>query len=170
MMKTITRLVPIFISLSILLSCSVSGYITDPESIQRQKKMHEYRTGKNIGEGFLVAGLAMGALFTGGDFYANPQSQQYRNMKLVNDSKDTLFVNMITDWQWKDSTYFDIRDIVLPPLKSAKIIVPIGIAYNVFFRNDYKTPDDEEVEINTAQTEKLRLKPTQEKQGGLPGN
>jgi hypothetical protein len=78
-------------------------------------------------------------------------------MKLVNESRDTLFVNMLTDWQWKDSTYFDIREIVMPPQKSLKVIVPIGISYNVFFRNEYKAPDDEKLEINTLKTRRVKL-------------
>jgi hypothetical protein len=54
-------------------------------------------------------------------------------------------------------TYFDIREIVMPPQKSLKVIVPIGIAYNVYFRNEYKAPDDEKLEINTSNTRKVKL-------------
>lgn len=156
-MKIFNKLIVIFFSLLILWSCGVSGYITDPQSIKRQKKMHNYRTGVNIGEGFLVVLSSVSSLFTGVNFYSNVQSRSYRNMKLINGSKDTLFVNMLTDWQWKDSTYFDIREIVMPPQKSLKVIVPIGIAYNVYFRNEYKAPDDEKLEINTSNTRKVKL-------------
>jgi hypothetical protein len=143
----------------------VSGYITDPESIKRQKKMRGYRTGVNIGEGSLLVASSIVAAFTGMAIYPDPQRQSYRKMKLVNESKDTLFVNMITDWQWKDSTYFDIRDIVMPPLMIAKVIVPMDVAYNIYFRNVYGDPDDEKVEINTAKTSKVKLKPAKEKSG-----
>lgn len=156
-MKIFSRLIVIFIALFILWSCSVSGYITDTQSIQRQRKMHTYRTGVNIGEGFLVVLSSISSVFTGINFYSQPQSRSYRNMKLVNESRDTLFVNMLTDWQWKDSTYFDIREIVMPPQKSLKVIVPIGISYNVFFRNEYKAPDDEKLEINTLKTRRVKL-------------
>ncbi len=163
-MKLLNRIIPVGISLLILLSCSVSGYITDPESIQRQKKMHQYRTGVNIGEGFLVIGSAIGAAFTGIDFYSQTQEQSFRKLKLQNESKDTLFVNMMTDYQWKDSAYFDIRDIVMPPFRSMKLIVPMGIAYNIYFRNEYGAPDDEKAEINTSETGRVRLKPEKENQ------
>ena len=123
--------------------------------------MHEQRTGVNIGEGFLVAASAICALFTGVAFFSH-SGQSYRKIKLLSESKDTLFVNMVTDWQWKDSTYFDIREIVLPPLKSMRLIVPMGIAYNIFFRNEYNAPDDEKVEINTSSAGKVRLKPAVE--------
>lgn len=127
--------------------------------------MREQRTGVNIGEGFLVAGSAICAAFTGVDFYTQTQGQSYRKLKLLNESKDTLFVNMVTDWQWKDSTYFDIREIVMPPQKTMKLIVPMGISYNIFFRNDYNAPDDEKIEINTSATCNVKLKPEKEKSG-----
>ena len=149
--------------LIILWSCAVSGYITDPQSIKRQKEMHSHRTGVNIGDGFLLVGSIAASVLTGFDINTHPEIRSYRKMKLLNDSRDTLFVNMVTDWQWKDSTYFDIREIVLPPEQSVKLIVPTGISYNIYFRNDYLAPDDEKIEINTAVTGKIKLKPQKEK-------
>jgi hypothetical protein len=157
-MRLLTLLISICISFSIFFSCSVSGYITDPQSIERQKKMHSYRTGVNIGEGSLLVASSVVAMFTGVNIYPDAQSQSFKLMRLINESKDTLFVNMVTDWQWRDSTFCDIREIVMPPLKSAKVIVPMGVNYNVFYRNDYNAPDDEKVEINTSQTRRLKLK------------
>ncbi len=162
-MKTITQLLLIFTSLFILWACGVSGYITDPQSIKRQKEMHNHRTGVNIGDSFLAVGTTLAAAFTGIGFNTHPEIRSYRNLKLLNDSKDTLFVNMVTDWQWKDSTYFDIREIVMPPKKSMKLIVPMGISYNIFFRNDYNAPDDEKLEINTATAGQVKLKPIKER-------
>jgi hypothetical protein len=167
-MKIFGRLIPGYVFLITLLSCSVSGYITDPQSVERQKKMHGYRTGLNIGEGFLVVASSVGAMFTGVNLYPEPSKRSYRNLQLMNESKDTLFVNMVTDWQWKDSTYFDIRDIVIPPLKSLKVIVPMNVAYNLYFRNDYYAPDDEKMEINTSDSGKIKLKPAIAKSGTLP--
>ena len=164
-MKLLKKIFPVYILSAIFVSCSVSGYITDPESIRRQEKMHNHRTGVNIGDGFLAVGTVFASAFTGIDFNSHPEIRSYRKMKLLNDSRDTLFVNMVTDWQWKDSTYFDIREIVLPPDKSMKLIVPMGISYNIYFRNDYNAPNDEKLEINTSETGKVRLKPEKEKTG-----
>ncbi len=158
-MKIFTVLISICITSSVLFSCRVSGYITDPQSVERQKKMHGYRTGVNIGEGSLLVASSIFAVFTGVTLYPDPQSQSFKKMMLNNQSGDTLFVNMITDWHWRDSSFCDIRDIVLPPYKAAKVIVPMGVAYNVFFRNDFNAPDDEKLEINTSQTRRLKLKP-----------
>jgi len=169
-MKIIRKLIWAFCIFSFLLSCSVSGYITDPQSVKRQKEMHSQRTGLNIGEGFLVVGSAIGAAFTGIDFYSPTEGRAYRKMKLLNGSKDTLFVNMVTDWQWKDSTYFDIREIVMPPKKTMKLIVPMGISYNIYFRNNYNAPDDEKVEINTANVSQVKLQPEKERTGAQLSN
>ena len=57
--------------------------------------MHSQRTGLNIGEGFLVVGSAIGAAFTGIDFYSPTEGRAYRKMKLLNGSKDTLFVKSL---------------------------------------------------------------------------
>ncbi len=125
--------------------------------------MHNRRTGVNIGDGFLVVGSIAASVLTGIDINTHPEIRSYRKLKLLNVCRDTLFVNMVTDWQWKDSTYFDIRDIVLPPEKSMRLIVPTGISYNIYFRNDYLAPDDEKIEINTADTGKIKLKPQKER-------
>lgn len=141
-----------------LCACRVSSYLTDQKSIELQKSLRKHRTGVNIGEGILVAGSAVFSLFTGVLFFT-PQTQAYRRLKLVSQSKDTLFVNMVTDWQWKDSTYFDLREIVIPPQKSMKLVVPNGISYNLYFRTKYDTPDDEKVELNTGETRVVKLNP-----------
>lgn len=158
-MKITSRLIAICIILSILVSCTTSAYITDPESVHLQKEMRKFRTGLNFAEAGLLMASSIGEAFTGIAVYPESQSQSFRKLVLVNQSKDTLYVNMITDQVWKDSTYCDIRDIVMPPLQSAKVIVPMGAAYNVFFRNDYSAPDDEKVEVNTALVRKVKLFP-----------
>jgi len=128
--------------------------------------MRNYRTGVNIADIGMIVAASVGALYTGMNVYANPQTQSFRKMRLLNDSQDTLFVNMVTDFHWRDSTFCDIRDIVLPPLQKAQVIVPLGAIYNIFFRNQFNAPDDEKVEINTAVISKVRLKPEKVRSGG----
>lgn len=164
-MKIVSRLIAISVSAFILLSCSASGYIADPQSIKRQEQMRNYRTGVNIADIGMIVAASVGALYTGMNVYANPQTQSFKKMRLLNDSNDTLFVNMVTDFHWKDSSFCDIREIVLPPLQKAQVIVPLGAVYNIFFRNEYNAPDDEKVEINTALIRKVRLKPEKIKSG-----
>lgn len=162
-MKIISISIAISLSLAILLSCKTSGYITDQESVKRQKEMRKYRTGVNFADIGLLVASSVGTVLTGVNVYPEAQSQSFKKMTLISLSKDTLFVNMVTDWLWKDSVYCDIKDIVMPPRQSAKIIVPMGAAYNIFFRNDYYAPDDEKVEVNTSEITRVKLKPITEK-------
>ena len=127
--------------------------------------MRNYRTGVNIADIGLIVAASVGALYTGVNVYANPQSQSFKKMRLINDSKDTLFVNMVTDFHWRDSSFCDIREIVMPPLQKAIVIVPLGAVYNIFFRNEFNAPDDEKIEANTLLTRKVRLKPEKVKSG-----
>ena len=158
-MKITNRIIVLIISLSIIYSCTTSAYITDPESARRQKEMMSNRTGTNILEGCLLVVSTVVAMFTGVVIYPRPQEQSFRKMVILSESKDTLFINMVTNFQWKESGYADIRDIVMPPFKKAKIIVPMGADYNVYFRNNYFAPDDEKIEINTSNKRRLKLKP-----------
>ena len=169
-MKITSRSIALFISLTILSSCVTSAYITDQESIERQKEMRKYRTGLNFAEVGVLFASAVGEAFTGVGIYPGPSPQSFRKMRLINGSKDTLYINMVTDFLWKDSVYCDIREIVMPPLESAKVIVPLGAAYNVFFRTDYNAPDDEKVEINTAETGRVKLNPNKIKSEEKPIN
>ena len=158
-MRTINRIVVLIISLSLIFSCTTSVYITDPVSAQRQREMMSNRTGTNILEGGLLVVSTVVAVFTGVVVYPRPQEQSFRKLVLLSQSKDTLFINMVTNYQWKESGYADIRDIVMPPFKKAKVIVPMGADYNVYFRNNYFAPDDEKLEVNTSNKRRLKLKP-----------
>jgi hypothetical protein len=170
-MKITGLSVATYVLLIIFSSCATSAYITDQESVERQKEMRKHRTGINFAEAGILFASAVGEAITGGvNIYAEPTQQSFRKMILVNDSKDTLFINMVTDWLWKDSVYCDIREIVMPPRQSAKIIVPMGVAYNVFYRNDFNAPDDEKVEINTAEVRRLKLSAGIEKSKNISSN
>ena len=169
-MKIAGLSVATYVLLIIFSSCATSAYITDRESVERQKEMRRHRTGINFAEAGALFASAVGEAFTGVNIYPEPSQQSFRKMILVNDSKDTLFINMVTDWLWKDSVYCDIRDIVMPPRQSAKVIVPMGVAYNVFFRKDFYAPDDEKVEINTSEVRRLKLSPGIEKPKNISGN
>jgi len=153
----ISRPILSFATLIVFSSCVTSAYITDQESIERQKEMRKYRTGVNFADVGLLVASSAGAIFTGVNVYPDPKPQSFRRLAMISESKDTLFVNMVTDWIWKDSVYCDIREIIIPPLKTAKVIVPMGAAYNIFFRTDFNAPDDEKVEMNTAETKRVKL-------------
>ena len=138
-------------------NCRTSSYITDEESRERQKVIRRYRTGINISDVMVQFGSAFSTAMTGVTIYSAPELKSFKKMKLKNESQDTLIVNMITDFLWRDSTYCDIREIVIPPSKSARLIAPIGATYNVYYRKDFNATDDEKIEINTASERMIRL-------------
>jgi len=82
--------------------------------------MRRQRTGVN----FADAAIQIGALMAGVSVSAGTESRSFRKLKLKNYSADTLFVNMITDYPWRDTTYCDIKDIVIPPLEKIKLLTP----------------------------------------------
>jgi len=144
--------------MTILLSnCRTSSYITDKDSRQQQKMIRRYRTRINFSDVMIQVGSVVTSATTGLNIYASTELKSFRKLKLMNESGDTLFVNMITDCRWRDSTYCDIRGIVIPPSKSARLIAPLGAIYNVYYRKDFEAPDDEKIEINTATDRIIRL-------------
>lgn len=138
-------------------SCTSTRYLTDDTSIERQKDMKQNRTGGNIGDVFLnLASFVLSAtLNTGYEVYSSERA--FKRISVVNESADTLIVNMVTDMVWKETGYCDIMGIVLPPGAKQKLLAPYPAAYNVYFRTPYS--DEEKIEIRTdgkRRTIKLR--------------
>ena len=160
-LKPYTNLRNIFVltimALIFLANCKTSSYITDQESRQRQKMIRRYRTGINFSDVFVQVGSAVTTAMTGYNINSELNSKSFRKLRLKNECQDTLFVNMVTDYLWRDSSYCDIKEIVIPPLKTAKLIAPLGATYNVYFRKDFDAPDDEKIEINTGKDRLVRL-------------
>lgn len=138
-------------------SCTSTRYLTEETSIERQKDMKQNRTGGNIGDVFLnLASFVLSAtLNTGYEVYSSERA--FKRISVVNESADTLFVNMVTDIVWKETGYCDIMGIVLPPGAKQKLLAPYPAAYNVYFKTSYS--DEENMEIRTdgkRRTIKLR--------------
>ena len=138
-------------------SCTSTRYLTNDTSIERQKDMKRNRTGGNVGDVFLnLASFVLSAtLNTGYEVYSSERA--FKRISVVNESADTLFVNMVTDIVWKETGYCDIMGIVLPPGAKQKLLAPYPAAYNVYFRTPYS--DEENLEIRTdgkRRTIKLR--------------
>lgn len=143
----------------LVFNCKTNKYITDYESAQRQKMMQRQRTGEN----FADAAIQIGAIMTGVTVSSGTDSRSYRKLKLKNNSADTLFVNMITDYPWRDSSYCDVKDIILPPFEKVKLLTPYSAAYNVYYRNDFNAAEDDKIEINTAKERIVRLGKTEKR-------
>lgn len=156
-MKLRSLLIIVILTTISISSCTSTRYLTDETSIERQKDMRQNRTGGNIGDVFLnMASLVLSAtLNTGYEVYSSERA--FKRISLVNESADTLFVNMVTDIVWKETGYCDIMGIVLPPGAKQKLLAPYPAAYNVYFKTPYS--DEENLEIRTdgkRRTIKLR--------------
>ncbi len=149
------------LALGILLnSCITYQYIRDPQTLKLQKEIRGTRTGNVLGDSFLTLGSGVVAALTGVYVGYTPGARNLRHLSLLNQSADTLQVNMLTDQVWKDSTYCDFRNIRIPPGEKCRLLVPVNSVYNLYFSN---TPDSEEddefLEINTSLNSKIILTP-----------
>lgn len=127
--------------------CTSTRYLTDSKSIDRQHDMRANRSGVNVVDVFAnIANLFIsGALNT--DFEISQTERSFKRITIINESTDSLFVNMVTDIVWKESGYCDIMGIVLPAGAHQKLLVPYPAAYNVYFRTPFT--EEENLEIRT---------------------
>jgi len=138
--------------------CTSTRYLTDSGSIDRQHDMRAHRAGVNVGDAFLnvINLIIAGALNS--EFEVTQSDRAFKRIKIVNESSDSLFVNMVTDIVWKETGYCDIMGIVLPPKTRQKLLVPYPAAYNVYYRTS--SSEEEKLEIRTDNKQKnIRLKP-----------
>jgi hypothetical protein len=134
-------------------SCTSTRHLTDSISIDRQHDMRANRAGVNIGDVFInIANLFIsGALNTG--FEVSQSERSFKRITIVNESTDSLFVNMVTDIVWKETGYCDIMGIVLPPQAKQKLLVPYPAAYNIYFKTPYS--EEEKLEVRTDNKRKV---------------
>ena len=127
--------------------CTSTRYLTDSKSVDRQHDMRANRSGKNVVDVFAnIANMVVsGALNT--DFEISQSERSFKRITIVNESTDSLFVNMVTDIVWKESGYCDIMGIALPPKAKQRMLTPYPAAYNIFFQTPYT--EEEKLEIRT---------------------
>lgn len=127
--------------------CTSTRYLTDQTSIDRQHDMRNNRAGVNIGDVVInIFSLFLsGALNT--PYEVSQSERAFKRITIVNESTDSLYVNMVTDIVWKETGYCDIMGIALPAGASQKLLVPYPAAYNVYFRSP--TSEEEKLEIRT---------------------
>ncbi len=140
-------------------SCTSSKYIHDQSSIKRQKELRSSRSGKVAADILLTIGSAIFSTATETDMDYIPHDQEFKNFKLINTTNDTMFVNMLTDVSWDNEDYCDFMDIRIPPIENCKILVPLGVNYNIYFGTSVDPEQDEFIEINTSEIRKVALKP-----------
>lgn len=129
--------------------CTSTQYLTDSKSIERQKDMRKNRTGTNVGDVLLSFANMFISSALNAEYEVIQSQREFKRITIINASSDTLFVNMVTDVEWKESGYCDIMGIVLPPKASQKLLTPYPAAYNVYFRTPFS--DEEKLEIRNDQ-------------------
>ena len=148
----------IVITLIAISGCTSTKYLTDQVSIDRQHDMRRHRTGENVVDILLnLANIIISSTLDSG-FEPLQSDRAFKKITVMNQSKDSLYVNMVTDVLWKDSMYCDVMGIHLPAGARQKLLLPYPAAYNVYFR----TPDNEEehIEIRTdSKTSVFSLQP-----------
>uniref|UniRef100_UPI00321744D8 hypothetical protein n=1 Tax=uncultured Draconibacterium sp. TaxID=1573823 RepID=UPI00321744D8 len=149
----------IFLLILLIASCSAPRYFHDESSYKRQVELRNCRSGNVCfdimsGIGSVVAGAV---LDTEVGFY--PSEQKFKKLNLVNPTKDTIYVNMLTDVYWDKEDYCDFMDIRIPPRQNCKVLVPLEANYNLYFSDTPESDDDEKLEIFTSDIKKISLYP-----------
>ncbi|MBP7505469.1 MAG: hypothetical protein KA780_08490 [Prolixibacteraceae bacterium] len=141
-----------------LSACSTTSYIHDQASLELQKEIKNKRAGNVFGDIFLTTGSMVLAVLTGVFVYSPSGNRSLKKVALQNNGPDTLQVNMLTDLTWKDENYADMMDIRIPPGKTARLLLPAGAVYNLYFSNTPGTEaDDEFLVFDTATMRKVTL-------------
>lgn len=152
------NIITILLAINLFSGCVTSKHIKNEESIALQEEIRRTRTGLNAAEAGLFVGSVVLSATIGIDAAPETSSKNFRKLKVLNESTtDTLIVNMVTDVIWKDDRYCDIRDIVIPPMQTVKLIAPIDASYNVYFR-PVGSDTDEKIEINSSGRKIIKLK------------
>ena len=158
-MKTHLKSVLFFGVVMLLLSCSSPKYIYNSSSSNRQKELKNER-GANVFLGIINGTIS---IFSSAVFDSEveliPEDQQFKKLSLKNPTRDTVYVNMLTDIYWDKNNYCDFMDIRIPPGKKCRLLVPVDADYNIYFSNTPQNDDDEMLQVNTKDIKKINLNP-----------
>lgn len=149
---------PVLAAAIILSGCTNTRYLTDPVSIERQHDMRKSRTGGNVGDVLVNFGSLFMAAVLNTNYEVYTSERTFKRISIINQSPDSLYVNMVTDILWKEEGYCDIMGIALPAGARQKLLVPYPAAYNIYFRSPGS--EEEMIEIRTDnRRRKITLQP-----------
>ena len=153
------QIVTFLLMVAFTISCSSPKYFHDTVSRDRQIELKKHRSG-NV---FADVGLTMASIFISTavnvELGVYPTGQDFKKLRIINPTSDTLYVNMLTDVYWDENNYCDFMDIRIPPNEKCKMLVPVDANYNLYFSNTLESDDDEMLEINTNKVKKISLYP-----------
>lgn len=155
-MLRLKTILPVLTAILLWGGCTNTRYLTDPTSIGRQRDMRSNRTGANVGDVAINFANIFIAAILNTSYEPYSRDRNFKRISLVNESTDTLYVNMVTDIVWKESGYCDIMGIELPPGARQKLLVPYPAAYNIYFRSPF-SEEEEKLEVRT-ENKRRRIK------------
>ncbi len=109
--------------------------------------MRTQRSGGNVGDVLINFANIFVSAALNSEYEIYSSDRAFKRISIVNESTDSLFVNMVTDIEWKENEYCDIMGIALPPGARQKLLVPYPAAYNVYFKTPFS--EEEKLEIRT---------------------
>lgn len=106
----------------------------------------------NVFGGILIGTVSLVAsTYIGEEIVWEPTHQNFKKLRLINPTLDTLNVNMLTDVYLDKDDYCDFMDIRIPPAQNCRVLVPVNAVYQIYFSNTPQNDDDELLEINTSE-------------------
>jgi len=158
-MKKLSSILFLLIILLLFQACASPKYFYDESSYKRQEELRNSHS-SNIFEDIITGfGIILAGVVLETEIEFVPTDQQFKKLKLSNTSKDTMYVNMLTDVYWDENNYCDFMDIRIPPLEKCKVMVPIDASYNLYFSTTPRNDDDEMLEIFTTDIKRISLSP-----------
>ncbi|NQU87480.1 MAG: hypothetical protein HQ541_17130 [Mariniphaga sp.] len=139
--------------------CNSYQYIYDSDSQERQRELQKNRSGNVAGEIFSFLGAVILEASTGVYVDYVPEEQEFKRFNLMNPTKDTMYVNMLSDLSWDNENYCDFMDIRIPPNDNCRILLPLFANYNIYFGISDNPEEDQLLEINTSYKRKITLIP-----------
>lgn len=148
----------LLIVLILSFGCANTRYLSDADSIQRQLQMKQHRNQIATSRVFANVGSAILSGILNTDITIDVNKHNFRKLKLINESSDTIYVNMVTDILWKEKEYCDIVGIVLPGKKKQTVLIPYMAAYNIYFRSSETEEEKFELSEESSKT-RIKLRP-----------
>lgn len=149
------------LAITLLYSCTTTQYITDTESLEKHKMMKSKRSGNIVATSALSVGSVILSLIMEMEPVFQPTigSGAFKRVKLKNTSQDTLYVNMLSDYELSDSIFCDYMGIRIPPQKTCRLLVPHPSSYFIYFSTAMQQGNDEMIELQSSGKRKQVLYP-----------
>lgn len=149
------------VAIILINACTTTQYITDTESLEKHKMMKSKRSGNIAVTSALSVGSVILSLITETEPIFQPTigSGAFKRVKLRNTSQDTLYVNMLSDYELSDSIFCDYMGIRIPPQKTCRLLIPHPSSYFVYFTNLTQPGNDEMIELQSSGKRKQVLYP-----------